>query len=158
MKRPWNPRFRGCWQTPLCLPLTACPTSRTMGASCQGELPCRPNIPAMPDHPPETAAKTVRPPAPIKRNSLRTRARIMPPVLIAGLPMDQMAVLVRGQIHGQVRSRTPVRPETAFRNANLRSPRPSNLTPIILQALPHPQNLSPMLTPMPLTAYALTRP
>ena len=30
--------------------LTPCPTSRTMCASCQGELPCRPNIPAMPDH------------------------------------------------------------------------------------------------------------
>ncbi len=77
----------------------------------------------------------------------------MPPVLIAGLPMGQMAVLIRGQIHGQVLSRTSVMPETVFRNANPRSPRQSNLTPIILLGL-----LSPMLTPMPLTAYALTRP
>ena len=81
----------------------------------------------------------------------------MPHVLIAGLPMDQMAVLIRGQIHGQVLSRTPVRPEMVFRNANPRSPRPLNLTPIILLGLPRPQSLSPMLT-MQLTAYALTRP
>ena len=69
MKRPWNPRFRGCWQTPLCLPLTACPTSRTMGASCQGELPCRPNIPAMPDH------QIINVPKPARLQGLQKRNR-----------------------------------------------------------------------------------
>ena len=76
----------------------------------------------------------------------------MAPVLKADL-MGQLAVLIPGQVRGQALSRTPGMAETVFRNANARSPRQSNLTPIILLGL-----LSPMLTPMPLTAYALTRP
>ncbi len=129
MKRPWNPRFRGCWQTPLCLPLTACLTSRTMGASCQGELPCRPNIPAMPDQPPINVPKRARLQGHPKKNhrgnprvillvirlrnlpgnfpgvSLRIilapRTKARAPVLMAGLAMAHMDDQTHGPIPGQ---------------------------------------------------------
>ena len=81
----------------------------------------------------------------------------MVPVLKADL-MGQLAVLIPGQVRGQALSRTPLMAETVFRSVKPRSPRQSNLTPIILHGLRRPQSLSSLLTPMPLKAYVLTRP
>ena len=65
-----------------CLPLTACPTSRTMCASCQGELLCRPNIPAMPDQPPINVPKRTR----LKGHLIRIRHGIHLGILLGKLP------------------------------------------------------------------------
>ena len=115
------------------MPLTACPTSRTMCASCQGESLCRPNIPAMPDQPPINAPKRTRLKGHQKRNrpgirhgihlgnrpgnspkgtlrillGARTKARAH--ALMAGLPMAHMAGQIPVQAQGQILGRIPER-------------------------------------------------
>ena len=127
---PLNPRFGWLLAASLVrLPLTACSTSRTMCASCQGELPCRPNIPAMPDQPPINVPKRARLQGHPKKNhrgnprvillvirlrnlpgnfpgvSLRIilapRAKARAPVLMAGLAMAHMDDQTHGPIPGQ---------------------------------------------------------
>ena len=70
----------------LRLPLTACSTSRTMCASCQGELPCRPNIPAKPDQPQTTVAQTARLQGHQKRNRRGIRLAVLPEILLVMRP------------------------------------------------------------------------
>ena len=148
-----------------CLRLTPCPTSRTMCASCQGESPCRPNIPAMPDHLPITAAKPARPPALIKRNNRRARTIIMARVLTDGLLMGLMPGLIPGpmpdqnhdQMPGQMPSQARVMP-VVFRSASLPSLRPQNPTRGNQQSQLRLPARRRLLMPMWLSACASTRP
>ena len=104
-----------------------------MCASCQGELLCRPNIPAMPDQPPINAPKRTRLKGHQKRNrpgirhgihlgnrpgnspkgtlrillGARTKARAH--ALMAGLPMAHMAGQIPVQAQGQILGRIPER-------------------------------------------------
>ena len=69
--------------------MTACPTSRTMCASCQGELPCRPNIPAMPDH----QIINVPKPARLQGHQKRNRFGIRHGILQGKFPGENLEII-----------------------------------------------------------------
>ena len=108
MERPWNPCFRGMLADSPCLPLTACPTSRTMGASCQGELPCRPNIPAMPDQPPINVPKRARLQGHPKKNHRGNPRVILLVIRLRNLPGNFPGVSLRIILAPRAKARGPV--------------------------------------------------
>ncbi len=108
MERPWNPCFRGMLADSPCLPLTACPTSRTMGASCQGELPCRPNIPAMPDQPPINVPKPIRLQGHLKKNHRGNPRVILLVIRLRNLPGNFPGVSLRIIMAPRAKARGPV--------------------------------------------------